>query len=84
MNNALQLYIQDPASKRIRITYKGSEKYGVKFAMAGYNIHKIRTMSEFNDAVDASFALEMQKLAQAAKGQDIDLDNILNGLPGWD
>jgi len=84
MNNVLQLFIQDPVSKRIRITKSGIEKYGSRFAMAGYNIHNIRTMSEFNDAVETSFALEMQELAQTAKGQNTDLDNILKGLPGWD
>ncbi len=84
MNKALQLYIQDPITKRIRITRKGIEKYGARFAKAGFNIQQIRTPEEFQNAVDASFALEMQKLATTAKGQNIDLDNIMNGLPGWD
>ncbi|MFK5893775.1 MAG: hypothetical protein QM504_11195 [Pseudomonadota bacterium] len=84
MKNTLQLFIQDPVSKRIRITKGGVEKYGTKFAIAGYNIHNIRTMAEFENAVEASFAIEMQTLAQTAKGKNIDLDNIMNGLPGWD
>ena len=84
MSKALQLYIQDPISKRIRITRKGIEQYGARFARAGFNIRQIRTMSAFSEVVDASFALKMQKLASTAKGQNTDLDHILSGLPGWD
>ena len=81
---ARQLYIQDPSTQRITFTRKGIETYGAKFARAGFNIRNIKTMAEFERAVDASFALEMRSLASTAKGSDKALDDILAGLPGWD
>ena len=82
--NARQLYIQDPISKTIRFTQSGIEQYGEKFGQVGFDIRKIRTLSEFERAVDASFAFEMQKLAATTKGQNSELDKVLTGLPGWD
>jgi len=84
MTSPTQLYIQDPLTNRIRITKAGIEKYGQRFARAGYSIQTIKTPTEFKNAVDACFALELQQLASTAKGKNADLDNILNGLPGWD
>jgi hypothetical protein len=82
--NARQLFIQDPLSKKIRFTRSGIEQYGEKFGQVGFDIRKIRTMSEFERAVDASFTHDMQQLAATTKGQNIDLDQVLTGLPGWD
>jgi len=82
--NARQLFIQDPVSKKIRFTRSGVERYGKKFSIAGYDIKKITTMTEFENAVDASFAIEMQRLAATTKGQNNELDKALDGLPGWD
>ncbi len=82
--NTRQLYIQDPVTKNIRFTQAGIERYGKKFGRAGYEIRNIRTMTEFENAVDASFAIDMQNLANTTKGQNIELDRVLEGLPGWD
>ena len=83
MTNYAQLYIQDPLTNRIRITNTGVKKYGLRFSRAGYNIKNIKTPSEFKNAVDVCFTLEMQDFASTARGQNSDLDNILRGLPGW-
>jgi hypothetical protein len=82
--NTRQLYIQDPISKRIRFTQSGIELYGKNFGRAGFDIKKIKTMAEFERAVDASFAQDMQKLAVTTRGQDAEIDEVLAGLPGWD
>ncbi len=82
--DARQLFIQDPLSKKIRFTRSGIEQYGEKFGQVGFDIRKIRTMSEFERAVDASFAYKMQQLAATTKGQNIELDQALSGIPGWD
>lgn len=60
------------------------ERYGARFAKAGYDIRKLRTREQWNAAVDASFALEMRTLASTTRGQDAQLDALLQGLPGWD
>ena len=82
--NARQLFIQDPISKRIRFTQAGIERYGKKFGRVGFDIKKIKTMAEFERAVDASFAHDMQKLATTTRGQNTEIDQVLSGLPGWD
>ena len=82
--NARQLFIQDATTGRIRFTQAGISRYGERFARAGFSIRQITTMKEFEAAVDASFALEMKKLASETRGQDPALDAIMTGLPGWD
>lgn len=79
-----QLFIQDPVNKSIRFTRAGIDKYRADFGAVGYDITKIRTMSAFEKAVDDSFAFKMRKLSLESKGQDNELDNLLNSLPGWD
>lgn len=81
--NARQLYIQDASTGKIRFTRAGCEKYGARFARAGFDIRKITSMQAFESAVDASFAQEMQQLASAARGEDSALDAVLAGLPSW-
>lgn len=81
--NARQLYIQDAGTGKIRFTRAGDEKYGARFARAGFDIRKITTMREFESAVDASFAQEMRQLALTARGENSALDAVLAGLPGW-
>ncbi len=78
--NARQLFIQDPVSKRIRFTQSGIDRYRADFGAVGYDITKIRTMCAFEKAVDASFTFKMQKLSIESKGQDNELDNLLNSL----
>ncbi len=82
--NTRQIYIQDPVTAQIRLTKTGIEKYGARFARAGYRPDQIKTVEMFKTAVDASFASEMAMLASTAKGKCADLDEILTGLPGWD
>jgi len=82
--NTRQIFIQDPITKRIRLTNAGIEKYGVRFLRAGFQPSQIRTMETLKAAVDASFASEMERLASTTKGRNADLDEILNGLPGWE
>ena len=81
--NARQLFIQDTATGRIRFTQAGISRYGERFARAGFLIRHITTMKEFEAAVDASFTLEMEKLAADTRGLDPALDAIMAGLPGW-
>ena len=82
--DARQLFIQDATTGRIRFTQAGVERYKERFAKAGFAIRRITTMREFEAAVDASFALEMEHLAADTRGQDPALDAIMAGLPGWD
>ncbi len=81
---SMHLIIQDPATGKIRLTQTAIERYGERFARAGYNARQITTGQQFQAAVDASFALEMQHLASTARGTNPELDNALAGLPGWD
>lgn len=81
MNN---LFIQDPAAGRIRFTRIGIEKYGADFARAGFDIHQIHTMNQFEAAVDASFRFKMESLSRQIHGEDPTLDKVLSGLPGWE
>ncbi len=78
-----ELFIEDPQTGRIRLTRTAHERYGAKFARVGYDTRNIRTKTEFEAAVDASFAYESRKLAETARGQDPLLDKIMKGFPGW-
>ncbi|MGD9171169.1 MAG: hypothetical protein PVI97_14065 [Candidatus Thiodiazotropha sp.] len=82
--NARQLYIQDPVSKRIRLTKAGLERYANRFARVGYRASEIETLEELKSAIDASFDHEMAELAKTARGHNVELDEIMSGLPGWD
>jgi len=79
-----RVFVQDAATGRIRITRAAQETWGPRFARAGYRIDAIHTKAEFLAAADAWFRLEMEELALQFRGQDAVLDEILNGLPGWD
>ena len=79
-----QIYIQDPITQQIRLTQVGIEKYGARFARAGFQASQIRTVEAFKAAVDASFTNEMVSLATTAKGNNAELDEIMTGLPGWE
>ena len=81
---ARQLFIQDAATGRIRFTQAGIARYGARFAQAGFAIRQITTMREFEAAVNAMFALEMENLAAETRGENPALDAIMAGLPGWD
>ena len=82
--NARHLLLQDLATGRIRLTRAGVDCYGERFARAGFAVRDITTMALFEAAVDASFAVEMKKLASETRGQNPALDAIMAGLPGWD
>ena len=82
--NTRKLFIQDPESKKIRLTKASREQYEHKFGEVGFDVRKIKSMKVFEAAVDASFTNEMQKLASNIKGKDAELDFVLKGLPGWD
>jgi len=81
--NMRQIYLQDPITERIRLTKVGIEKFGARFARVGFQAGQIRTVESFKAAIDASFANEMVRLATTEKGKNPDLDQALNGLPGW-
>ena len=78
------LYVQDPVTGKIRLTRTAIERYGSRFARVGHDACKITTLEQFEAAVDASFALQMQELASELRGVDPELDAIMQGLPGWD
>ncbi len=82
--NTKKLFVRDASTGRIRFTRMGVEKYRARFAQAGYNIESIRTISEFSDAVDATFRLELESLSRTTRGTDPELDRIMEGLPGWE
>jgi hypothetical protein len=79
-----QLFVQDPTTGRIRFTRAGVERYRTRFARVGFDITSIRTLAQFEAAVDASFAREMRELAATARGEDRQLDEALKGLSGWE
>lgn len=82
--NTRHLFLQDTVTGHIRLTQAGVDRYRERFARAGFAVRDITTMGTFEAAVDASFALEMKKLASETRGQDPALDAIMTGLPGWD
>jgi len=78
------LFITDPKTGRIRLTGSAKEKYAKEFAQSGYDINRITTSSEFLAAVNANFNREMRNMALTERGKDPLLDEVLQGLPGWD
>jgi hypothetical protein len=82
--HARHTFLHDMATGHIRLTRAGVDRYGERFARAGFAVCDITTLAAFEAAVDASFALEMKKLASETRGQDPALDAIMAGLPGWD
>ncbi|MCP4666420.1 MAG: hypothetical protein GY849_08630 [Deltaproteobacteria bacterium] len=79
-----QLFLADKAYGKIRLTRKGMELYGKRFALSGVDISTIKTMTELEAAVDAMFKREMEELAHESKGQNPEYDAVMKGLPGWD
>ncbi|OGT87646.1 MAG: hypothetical protein A2286_13410 [Gammaproteobacteria bacterium RIFOXYA12_FULL_61_12] len=82
--NVRQLFVEDPATGRIRITKSGEARFRERFARSGFRIDQIRTKAQFEAAIDAAFEREMNELAVRMRGDDPVLDQILSGLPGWD
>ncbi|MCU7829553.1 MAG: hypothetical protein KZQ85_10845 [Candidatus Thiodiazotropha sp. (ex Myrtea sp. 'scaly one' KF741663)] len=82
--SARQMFIQDPASNRIRLTKAGVDRYATRFARVGFQVSEIRTLDQLRNAIDASFDHEMAQLASTTRGSNTDLDEIMSGLSGWD
>lgn len=82
--NSNTIYIEDLATKRIRFTRAGHERYARRLARVGYNIESIRNKAQLAEALDAMFMYEMRELARSCKGRDAEMDRLLSGLPGWD
>ncbi len=78
------LFVEDPATGKIRFTRRGVEQYGSRFARAGFNIETIRTMAGFEQAVDAMMARELRQLAYNIGSDEPELREVLRGLPGFD
>lgn len=81
--NPRTLFVQDVSSGRIRFTRRGQDAWRKRLAKAGCDIDRIRTLAEFEAAVDAVFAAEFRALAAREKGKDPFLDAILAEIPGW-
>ncbi len=81
---ARTLFVEDSANGRIRFTRKGVEKYGSRFARVGFDIEAIRTMAEFEQAVDAMMDHELRRLAASIGDDEPELKEALRGLPGFD
>lgn len=79
-----RFFVEDPKTGRIRFTKAGETHFRERFAKSGFQIGQIRTMTQFEAAVDATFEREMRELAAGMQGEDPVLDQILSGLPGWD
>ncbi len=75
-------FVETSDTGRIRFTRTGIERYKARFARCGYDIHTIRTKVHFEKAVDAMFEHEMSNQVAQMRGQDPELDKILDGLPG--
>lgn len=78
-----ELFIEDPVSGSIRLTRTAYERYGQRFARAGYDLRKIKTWSAFEQAVDAMISFELHQLARETS-DDSQLKEAMKGLPGWD
>ena len=83
-DSARTLFVEDPETGRIRFTRKGVEKYGSRFARVGFDIKAIRTMVEFEQAVDAMMGHELRQLAASIGNDEPELREALAGLPGFD
>ncbi|MBN2702385.1 MAG: hypothetical protein JXR29_13145 [Methylothermaceae bacterium] len=77
------LFIRDVSTGKIRITQSGKTAYRHRFAKAGYDIDRIRTLEEFESAVDAIFSAEFHDLAIKDKGKNPTLDRILTDVLEW-
>lgn len=75
-------FVEIPDTGRIRFTQTGIERYKARFARCGYDIRAICTKAHFEKAVDAMFEHEMSTRIAQMKGQDPELDKILDRLPG--
>lgn len=82
--NGNNIYIEDLATKRIRFTRAGRERYAQRLAKAGYCVDAIQTKEQLAAAFSAMFRREMKQIANAHRGKDAELDMVLTGLPGWD
>jgi len=82
--DARNLFVEDPATGKIRFTRRGIEQYGARFARAGFNIKTIRTMAGFEQAVDAMMAHELHHLAFSIGSDELELQEVLRDLPGFD
>lgn len=81
--NPRTLFVRDVSSGRIRFTRRGQDTWRPRLAKVGYDIDRIRTLAEFEIAVDAFFAAEFRTLAAKEKGKDPLLAAILAEVPGW-
>ncbi len=78
-----ELYIEEPLSGKIRLTRTAHERYGRRFARVGYDVRGIKTLAEFEQAVDAMISFELNQLARETS-DDSQLKEAMKGLPGWD
>jgi len=83
-SQARTLFVEDPVTGRIRFTRRGVEKYASRFARVGFDIRAIRTMAEFEQAVDAMMDHELRQLAASIGDDEPELKEALRGLPGFD
>ena len=79
-----EYFIEDNASGKIRITRAGREQFAERFARAGFDLRAIKTKKAFLAAWNSCFDTEMRNIAASTRGENDRLDEILDGLPGWD
>lgn len=82
--NCRQSYVEDPATRTIRVTASGLAQYRERLARLGIDMKTIRTKAELGRALETACEDDLRKLAANARGQDPELDRIMAGLPGWD
>lgn len=81
--NYKHLVLVDQATDSIRLSQKGLEYLGPRLSKICINPRNIRTKAQFQYAIDRLFASELETIAINVKGKDEGLDELLNGLPGW-
>lgn len=76
-------YLREPGADRLRITRRGLEQYGPRYARLGIDLRQVRTEADAEAAWQAGVRHAIQSFAQDAKGRCPELDQIFSTLPGW-
>lgn len=79
-----KVFIEDVQTGKIRITQKGIDLFGKRFAELGIDIRTITTKDQALHAVDLLFEKDMRDFAQSDAGKDPVLRELFAGMPGWD
>ena len=83
MNTPEGFFLLDPATGRLRFTATGRRALGPRFARAGIDMRRIKTLTQARAAAAEVTRQELHALAADLKGADPLLDAVMAELPEW-